>query len=1070
MIRNTFAAALCFVAAASITQADTLFNNGDPAATGSCATPSLVPGIRTGVGNGVSGANTSLLTAAQNSFGSSSQFNAGTGAANGNGSGFAVGDDFTVPCGQTWSVTNLRTYFYRTGLTLSNIGISSVRYAIWNGKPGTPGAAVIFGGLTTNQLANTVLSNSGINRVNAIPGDGNRPVIEANITLTGVSLTAGTYWVTYAFGTNAGTAGVFTPPNTPSRATDNGVQGVNVNTLGTGTLQWNNAVAGTTGNPPFGYPFILEGTATGTICAPTTEPEITLVADVWSTGSAAITAGQVKFFPIIVTAVDAANNTALDIDTVGSVDGSSVPLNTTMALYCADGNLVANGVSNDNGPGTLSLLSFGKGTRPASSVAGIGAGDTYNGQNGATLSAGLYYVAVSSSGNTSFTNGFTNTVTGGTDGTVTVRVREVTNQGAVTSPDGGFTDAGQLQDISLGGTATVVNTTINSGEMKWIKFEIPNTFPTVTTSTAHLAIDTEGSSLTPANSTALALFKADGSRAANPGAPSGRVGGTDNLSTLSFGKFNGSMARPSNATTVGYLFNGRSLPAAGEPIAPGVYYVAVIPGQTSGAFGQANFDATPRNAPNSGSLTVRLSYYSDPGAAQPPAVAETLTLVDGTRVSSSTVPFTKKGEVIWFKFNLPENLLPAGADNAALDIDLEGSFASYTTGQPNRAGVVIYFPDGTRTNANPTTFDDFSSTGVFGGLSFGSTGSRSYALGQARFNGFSMGTGVMIPGDYYVGVTRFDGVGAANYGLTNWDVNTTYDSNAGAVAKINVSFYSATTNATPKVIAPLVDQDLGTINASGSPYTLNQTPAFDIAARDIRWFKFTTDAALTNAGDKWLDIDTAGWTGIQGVLALFDNNGVLISSSRAADAATPAITQPGLYFGSTSPTGRATTAGTPQAFATSVELPAGTYWLAFTRWNNAAPATFAVGPDSWNILANHNFVNFASIVQIRTNLTAPTPAGCNPADIACDDGVPLAQAPGCTNSNLGPNEGDFNAFFAAEGFFFQAGQGTAAIGSFCDIACDDGEPLAANPGCTNNGVNEGDYNCFFNNLFLLCTP
>ncbi|MBL0869293.1 MAG: hypothetical protein IBJ18_01815 [Phycisphaerales bacterium] len=121
-------------------------------------------------------------------------------------------------------------------------------------------------------------------------------------------------------------------------------------------------------------------------------------------------------------------------------------------------------------------------------------------------------------------------------------------------------------------------------------------------------------------------------------------------------------------------------------------------------------------------------------------------------------------------------------------------------------------------------------------------------------------------------------------------------------------------------------------------------------------------------------------------------------------------------------------------------------------------------------LGDPRAVDFSAIAgnQYVTLYAPPQVGGCNPADIACDSGVPLAQDPGCTNSNLGPNEGDYNAFFAADGFFFQAGQGPAAIGSFCDIACDSGDPLAGNPGCTNNGVNEGDFNCFFNNLFLPC--
>ncbi|MBL0871186.1 MAG: PD40 domain-containing protein [Phycisphaerales bacterium] len=104
----------------------------------------------------------------------------------------------------------------------------------------------------------------------------------------------------------------------------------------------------------------------------------------------------------------------------------------------------------------------------------------------------------------------------------------------------------------------------------------------------------------------------------------------------------------------------------------------------------------------------------------------------------------------------------------------------------------------------------------------------------------------------------------------------------------------------------------------------------------------------------------------------------------------------------------------------------------------------------------------------RAVVTVNASSGCNPADIACDDGTPLAAAPGCTNSAAGPNEGDYNAFFAAEGFFFQAGLGLAAVGGTCDIACDNGEALSASPGCVNNGVNEGDYNCFFNNLFAGC--
>jgi hypothetical protein len=122
------------------------------------------------------------------------------------------------------------------------------------------------------------------------------------------------------------------------------------------------------------------------------------------------------------------------------------------------------------------------------------------------------------------------------------------------------------------------------------------------------------------------------------------------------------------------------------------------------------------------------------------------------------------------------------------------------------------------------------------------------------------------------------------------------------------------------------------------------------------------------------------------------------------------------------------------------------------------------------IVFNQNMteiVHGEAIEWVEENL-ANEVHSCNPADIACDNGTPLSLDPQCTNSALGPNEGDYNAFFSAEGFFFQAGQGAGAIGSFCDIANDDGSPLSQNPAGTNNGVNEGDYNAFFNSLFIPC--
>ncbi|MBL0870938.1 MAG: immunoglobulin domain-containing protein [Phycisphaerales bacterium] len=99
---------------------------------------------------------------------------------------------------------------------------------------------------------------------------------------------------------------------------------------------------------------------------------------------------------------------------------------------------------------------------------------------------------------------------------------------------------------------------------------------------------------------------------------------------------------------------------------------------------------------------------------------------------------------------------------------------------------------------------------------------------------------------------------------------------------------------------------------------------------------------------------------------------------------------------------------------------------------------------------------------------------CSPADIADDAGNPLPPFADCTQTgaNSGINEGDYCAFFSANGFFEQASMGVNAVGMFCDIADDQGQPLLPGGrsvnGAANSGVNEGDYNGFFNSFFVPC--
>jgi hypothetical protein len=87
---------------------------------------------------------------------------------------------------------------------------------------------------------------------------------------------------------------------------------------------------------------------------------------------------------------------------------------------------------------------------------------------------------------------------------------------------------------------------------------------------------------------------------------------------------------------------------------------------------------------------------------------------------------------------------------------------------------------------------------------------------------------------------------------------------------------------------------------------------------------------------------------------------------------------------------------------------------------------------------------------------------CSPADIAYDDGQPLANRGGPElGTNNGVTEGDYNLFFS---IYFDAG-------AAADIADDSGNafaPFNSGPIGTNNGVTEADYNVFFSVYFNGC--
>ncbi len=132
-----------------------------------------------------------------------------------------------------------------------------------------------------------------------------------------------------------------------------------------------------------------------------------------STQPIAVAGGVTWFRFDLPVAIAAANptRTFLDIDTE-----TSAITDTIIALFRADGTLV--GTDNNDGSGTYSQLTFGRGTRAA-----VGDGLAYSGRDGATLIAGTYYLAVGES-NLVFATGFIAAFgSGPSTGNVTVSLR-----------------------------------------------------------------------------------------------------------------------------------------------------------------------------------------------------------------------------------------------------------------------------------------------------------------------------------------------------------------------------------------------------------------------------------------------------------------------------------------------------------------------------------------------------------------------------------------------------------------------------------------------------------------------
>jgi hypothetical protein len=237
---------VCALGATLPSSAQVLWDNG-PLQTGTLSGNDVSMAESTGTAAG--GATNSLLgTAARNETvsGSNPQH---------------IADNFTVPVGMIWNITNFRFYGYQTNSGTTST-LNGVYFKIWSSQPGDPDDAAMFGDFATNRMTST--SFTGIYRIaSGAAFTNNRPIMQVDAAQgTPVVLTEGTYWISWAFTGSTALTGPWMPPVTPS---DQGIANAMVSANFGSFVQFQSSITnnGTATGSFLNYeaPFVLEGTA-----------------------------------------------------------------------------------------------------------------------------------------------------------------------------------------------------------------------------------------------------------------------------------------------------------------------------------------------------------------------------------------------------------------------------------------------------------------------------------------------------------------------------------------------------------------------------------------------------------------------------------------------------------------------------------------------------------------------------------------------------------------------------------------------------------------------------------------
>ena len=248
----------CIVLGAAATAHAQLYSNG-PFRTGTVTR------------SGVSAPSGTEWSEVQSNTGNNAESNTLAGSSGAAGT-FRLADNFSVPAGQQWTVTDVVVYAYQTGAAPTPSPFVGATLRIWSGRPGDSGSFIMFGDTSTNRLAESTdalafrIFNTTVPPPGTAPGTTRRIWRNRVAVSPALVLGPGEYWVDYDTRVSNG-GNHFHPLRTlVGNRGDSPPQGWNARQLTVSTGVWADVIDA--GNPdtapdvPQDFPFDLLGSST----------------------------------------------------------------------------------------------------------------------------------------------------------------------------------------------------------------------------------------------------------------------------------------------------------------------------------------------------------------------------------------------------------------------------------------------------------------------------------------------------------------------------------------------------------------------------------------------------------------------------------------------------------------------------------------------------------------------------------------------------------------------------------------------------------------------------------------